>query len=145
MATPAQFRLQVNQWADRVKGQIDAFARQFCFQVAYEIVQDTPVDTGFLRASWQPSLDEARLRANAAPDPSGGNVLAEIGIVIAGMQPGQIFYLTNNAEYARRLEYGFVGADALGREYNQAGRFFVTATMARADQIAARVAADLGG
>ncbi len=34
--------------------------------------------------------------------------------------------LGTNVVYARRVEFGFQGADSLGREYNQSGRFYFT-------------------
>lgn len=38
-----------------------------------------------------------------------------------------------NVEYARRVEFGFVGRDSLGREYNQKGQFFFTRGLKEAE------------
>lgn len=79
----------------------------------------TPVDTGRLRANWLLGNDvmptgtvEIGGGADAAPDPGA-----------------RILYLANNLPYARRIEYGFTGADSLGRSYNQAGRGMVGLTV----------------
>jgi hypothetical protein len=55
-----------------------------------------------------------------------------------------MFWMLNATVYAKRLEYGFVGTDSLGRYYNQPGRFFVTDTCKRWPQIVQKVTSDLG-
>jgi hypothetical protein len=62
---------------------------------------------------------------------------------VADMKAGDVFHMRNNAAYARRLEYGFVGPDSLGRVYNQAGRYYVSDTIKRWPLIVAAVAKDL--
>lgn len=52
---------------------------------------------------------------------SGGNV----GAVAATLELGQPVWLGYQAAYARRVNYGFVGADKLGRVYNQSGAHFL--------------------
>lgn len=146
MATGGQqFRAQLGAWAKQTQANLDALVRQSAQEVASQVVHATPVDTGFLRGSWQPSIGKpASDDGAAALDPGGGNTQAKIGITAAGMKAGEHFYMTNNAAYALRLEYGFVGADSLGRNYNQAGRFFVGDTIKRWPMIVDEVAADLG-
>lgn len=39
---------------------------------------------------------------------------------------GLTWAVGTNVEYARRIEFGFVGADRLGRNYNQAPRPYLT-------------------
>lgn len=51
----------------------------------------------------------------------GGNV----GAITATLKLDQAVWLGYQAVYARRMNYGFVGADKLGRVYNQEGRYFV--------------------
>lgn len=51
----------------------------------------------------------------------GGNV----GAITATLKLDQTVWLGYQAVYARRMNYGFVGADKLGRVYNQEGRYFV--------------------
>jgi len=41
------------------------------------------------------------------------------------------------------LNYGFVGTDSLGRNYNQSGRAFLEANIARAPQLMQKVATRL--
>lgn len=54
-------------------------------------------------------------------------------------------YVGSNAAQARRLELGFVGTDALGRNYNQPPYPWLTPTIPYArDQLGAEVAKALG-
>ena len=63
----------------------------------------TPVDTGRLRSS----------------------ITREMG----GDAEGMVGRVGTNVEYARRIEFGFVGTDSLGRTYNQAPRSFLRAAV----------------
>lgn len=135
------FALSIRRYADKFKLDMDALARGVCFQLAENVVLDTPVDTGFLRGSWQPSLGAPKNADGAEAGQSRS--LAELGLVISEMKAGDRFWMTNNAAYARRLEYGFVGTDSLGRTYDQKGRYFVTDNIKRAPAVLAAVAKDL--
>lgn len=64
---------------------------------------------------------------------------------IAGIKPGDTIYIGWQAAYARRMNYGFVGADSLGRVYNQTGYGFAEATAAKWPTIVQAEAAKLGG
>lgn len=64
---------------------------------------------------------------------------------IANINPGDTIYIGWTAVYARRQNYGFVGADSLGRVYNQAGFGFAEATAAKWPSILREQAAKLGG
>jgi hypothetical protein len=113
--------------------------------VAKAVVLATPVDTGFLRGSWQPSVGAVQVADSASVglDAGGAAAISQISLAVAGMKTGDVFHMRNNAAYARRLEYGFVGQDSLGRTYNQAGRYYVSDTIKSWPQIVARVAKDL--
>lgn len=87
--------------------------------------------TGFLRGSWFAAFDSPQA-GKGVPDPAGGSTVARCNLVASQIQPGQTYYLVNNASYARRLEYGFIGKDSLGRYYNQAGRFWVRSAVMKA-------------
>ena len=63
--------------------------------------------------------------------------------VVSGLKLGEVFMMRNNAVYAMRIEYGFVGTDSLGRHYNQQGRYFVTQNVAAWPTIVADMAEQL--
>lgn len=49
----------------------------------------------------------------------------DVGAKVAMAQMGDYIHLGFQAGYARRVNYGFVGEDSLGRNYNQEGAHFV--------------------
>lgn len=129
-----EFVIQVRGWEKATAEKLDALARQATQQIAENIVRSTPVDTGFLRGSWQPSLSKPEA-ARGKPDLTGARVAADIGLVCSGMKAGDVFYLTNNAAYGAYVEFG---------TSKMAGRFFVTSNVKRADAVVRKVAKELG-
>lgn len=73
-----------------------------------------------------------------------GLAKGDYSLGIAGIKPGDTIYIGYQAAYARRMNYGFVGADSLGRVYNQAGFGFAEATAAKWPEIVAAQAAKIG-
>lgn len=137
------FQKSLASWAKKAGAKLDALARQSIQELVAEVVQTTPVDTGFLRGSWQPSVNSADISTPGKDDAGGVRAQVLTGIVVKQMKPGDTFFCVNNAAYAMRIEYGFVGTDSLGRNYNQAGRFFVKRAMRRWPSIVKRTAASL--
>lgn len=144
MTTGREFTARLGAWAAKVDDGLAALARQVCQETSVRVVTATPVDTGFLRGSWQPSIGGLAQAESSVADPGGAKAQADIALTCTGLKIGDTYYMVNNASYARRLEYGFVGEDALGRTYNQTGRFYVRDAVAKFEQIVDSVAADLG-
>ena len=70
---------------------------------------------------------------SAMPSTGGPNAKysgQDVGLVTAGLRLDQTIWLGYQAIYARRMNYGFVGQDSLGRNYNQAGAHFVEGAIA---------------
>lgn len=128
----ADFSVSVAEWAEKAKKNLDRFALEFCQDIRDEVKRSTPVDTGNLLNHWYESLD-------APIAPAVGGVVQTPVTTVAG----HIYYLMNGAAYARRIEYGFVGEDSLGRTYNQKPRAMVRNTIAKADVLAQAVIARL--
>jgi hypothetical protein len=118
------FSAEVDAWVRATKERIEAVFHMSAEDIAEEIVAKSPIDTGFLRHSFQASGTQMPvIRADAKPA-AGMNYPVDTGpinLVIANVPLGGTVYLGFVAAYARRLEYGFVGEDSLGRTYNQAG------------------------
>lgn len=129
------FEAQIGKWAASVPHKMDAFARQVVQELASRVVQRTPVDTGFLRGSWQPSIGEPSLTHKGSEDKAGAKVSAAISVIIPQIKAGVKFYLMNNANYARPVEYGTA---------KMAGRHYVTDTAKAWPSIARDVAVDMG-
>lgn len=67
----------------------------------------------------------------------------DFSLGVAEIKPGDTVYIGYTAKYARRLNYGFVGTDSLGRTYNQSGYGFVEAAAAKWPAIVAAQGAKL--
>lgn len=136
MSSGRLFKMHLTKWAHDFGVSMDALARQTVQELSENVVRDTPVDTGFLRSSWQPSLGEPA-KSEGAPmsgPAAASKVMSEVGIIAAGMKAGDIFYMVNNAEYAPHVEFG---------TSKMQGRFFVTDNMKRAQSIVAKIVKEL--
>lgn len=96
-----------------------------------------PVRTG--------NLSRSVVVDNKPPRVIEGLATGDYSLGIANIKPGDTVYLGWQAKYARRQNYGFVGTDSLGRNYNQAGFGFAEATAAKWPAIVQAQAAKLGG
>ena len=143
-----QFTIDVMKFAQKAKGNILTFIVVFIQDLTEELIIATPgpgnsiaknprpgQPTGFLRGSWIATLG-APGNGEGHDDPTGAVTVSKASMVAAGMELGEAFYIVNTATYAKRLEYGFVGTDSLGRNIDQAPRAFVRSTVNRAPEIA---------
>lgn len=122
---------QMRGWSERAKRNVGLVVRQSIQDVS-RLAQTPkakggrmPVDTGFLRNSYMAGLNGSTSLS--------GPVAYEA--VIAGMKMGDTFTAGWTAPYARRMEFGFVGTDSLGRTYNQPGNFFMENALMQWDAI----------
>lgn len=79
-------------------------------------------------------VDDADLINSLVSSADGGvgvEGAASYTVVISGMEIGDSLKFEWTQEYAMRIEAGFTGTDAKGRQYNQPGRHFVGANAAR--------------
>lgn len=135
------FDVAVAQWAEKANDKLNQFASEFCQDIAEEVITKTPVITGNLRASWWASINAPGSAELAGDKPQGG--VSQAALIAGTMKGGEVYYLMNGAAYARRVEYGFVGEDSLGRVYNQQPKAMVRNAVARAPVIAEAVLARL--
>lgn len=133
-ATPKEFMAKLGDWQKATEAKLDALARQVCYEMGFRVVMKTPVDTGFLRGSWQPSIGQPA-DAKGATDPAGAKALSDVSLTIADVKAGDRFYMLNNASYARFVEYGTT---------RMAARYYVSDTVANWQGVVSHVAAELG-
>lgn len=118
----------VSEWAQQSEKRMNAIFR-LSTQRVIEVMQRTdkeggylPYQDGFLRASLVVLVNKEPPRADRTQeDSSSAYNPAEIQLAIAGAKAGDRIVAAYTMEYARRLEFGFVGTDSLGRTYNQTG------------------------
>lgn len=119
----SNFAAQVKAFTERSKKKQEVIFRTSAARVLDEANMPKaqggrmPVDTGFLRNS-----------TTAGTSPDGGK---DPALVFATIEVGQTVYAGWSAEYALRQEFGFMGVDSLGREYNQEGNAFLRTSIQR--------------
>jgi hypothetical protein len=132
----ADFSLDVSRWATRMGGMADTFVQVLAQDLVNRVKELTPVDTGFLRSNWTViKKDDAEPVAGRVPQPQ---------TALTGVKAGDVLTIINPTVYARRIEYGFVGEDSLGRSYHQQGAHMMTQTIAELPEIARRARERLG-
>lgn len=71
------------------------------------IIMDTPVITGRLRGNWQASLAKPITTATPFTDQGGSQTVSSASAVANSFKIDNVLYLTNNVEYAERVERGY--------------------------------------
>lgn len=144
----SNFSAQVKGWADKTKKAQEHIFRMSVQKLADEILLpkerggNMPVDTGNLRRSLLAStsaMPAIRSGSETFSDNSG-----QIALVVGSASANDTLYLGFQAAYARRMEYGFVGEDSLGRNYNQAGNHFVSLAVQKWQQIVDKAVKEYG-
>lgn len=127
------FADQVDSWTRETESRMTAVWRASVGTLASEMVRtkanggSLPHLTGNLMRSLlmsttrMPSVLPSGFRFNVPQDP---------GALAATLRLGDTVFLGYQAAYARRMNYGFVGEDSLGRSYNQAGNHFLERAIA---------------
>lgn len=123
---PEQFVKDVAYWRNRAEENLIGSIRAVIRSLVRDIEATTPVDTGVLKSSYYAARNSREPRG--AP---GGGSLGNVIAVIDRMKLGDSFTMANVAPYALRVEFGFVGQDSIGRNYNQLGRYWVAGALAR--------------
>lgn len=131
----------------------DAMMRAVYQESAQEVIEEAqrpkskggnmPVKDGFLRNSGQATLNAPSSETTKKPKNYSGVDwdAGEVVLVINKAELKDTIYFTWTAEYAARMEYGFVGKDSLGRQYNQPGNGFLRLAAQQWPQIVKKVAA----
>lgn len=137
------FAEQVGAWAKETEDRMDAVYARWIELLADELRLThqyggrLPHVTGNLMRSLLGST-------SAMPDEAEGPFTGwDVGLLTATIKYGQDVWLGYQAVYARRMNYGFKGADKLGRVYNQEGYHFVEQTIANAAILLELAAADV--
>lgn len=126
--TAREFNKALSDWAlTAVPGHVEQVQKYFAFEILRRVVKRTPVDTGRARGGWQVTLNSPSDKKSDTTDPSGGAAIEAGNSVIAGSQPFQVIWMSNNVDYIRILEEGaFVppnpGPSKTGGSASAAGR-----------------------
>lgn len=107
------------EWAKLTRRRLEATFRNAVQALAMEASKTipaggrVPIRTGNLARS---------IQVNKASIQQGGvgkeYVAQDLGLAVAGLKLGDKAYIGYQANYAKRMNYGFVGVDSLGRSYS---------------------------
>jgi hypothetical protein len=140
VSSPQEFKATVNAFIARNQDALQKVARGAIQDCCEAVIEGTAFDLGNLRSQWQSSIG-APITTLA---PEGHDPLATLQITLGQVTPGTVMYMTNNAAYAMRMEYGFVGQDKLGREYDQKGDYNVQTQVSKWPYWVAKNAQEFG-
>jgi len=124
------FKTDLERYAKKLNMSLDEAATSICSQVVKSVVQKTPVDKGGAKGNWVATLNKPFNSIVRTTDVSGSITIRK-GLIVAKRASGNIFYLTNNLQYIRKLEYGGYsnGPKIVGGFSTQAPRGMVRITM----------------
>ena len=114
------FSAAVDNWAKQSVQVMTAVFRLSAEKVGEAVVDNTPVQTNFLRASFQASASEMpKIKAGYKPSVGAGPGSytfdkGPINLIIQGVPLGDPIYLGFTAEYAPYVEYGANGRAGRG-------------------------------
>lgn len=139
------FADQLTEWGKQTEASMEAIYRRSVKLLADDMTRTkaqggrVPVLTTALSKSLVASTQGM---PKTSTTPTAG---ATVGVVIATLKLNQPIWLGYQAIYARRQNYGFVGADKLGRVFNQAGSHFLEGAIDAWPQIVAQAAKEIQG
>lgn len=126
----AGFAESIGKWAAKTTERMDAVYARSVELLAAEMTRTKPQGgfVPFLTGNLARSLLASKTAMPRTADGpfSGSNV----GLVAATLTASETVWLGYQARYARRRNYGFLGADSLGRVYSEAGDYFVERAIA---------------
>lgn len=109
MAT-LSFAAQVDAWVRETEARMLAVFRTAAEYVVEDVLDRTPIDTGYLRASLTvTTTGPLPIRANARPVEGQTYNVQPYALSIAGAELGDTVYASFVASYAAHVEYGARG------------------------------------
>ena len=115
------FALDLQKFADKTKGRADDAVGAIVIGLASRLDERSPVGDatywisppprgyvgGHFRANWQLGVETLPTTEIPGVDPSGEATLGRIVAAVPDEAAGKVYFLANNAPYARRLEEGW--------------------------------------
>jgi hypothetical protein len=127
-ASTDPFSTQIDAFISKAGVRMNAVFDATVQDIVARLKEVTPVRTGYLRSNWIAVSDGSQLPVR--DDDS-------VGFSVTDVHMARTVIILNPVVYARRINYGFVGKDKLGRTYHQAGRHMVEQVISEIPQIAA--------
>lgn len=106
MASLRDLERRLNIVADRLVKGISRTIEEIGTAVGEDVVEATPVLTGFAKGNWRPSLNAPAAFPVTVLDPTGSSTKAKIAAVASRARPGDTLFIVNNAAYIGALNAG---------------------------------------
>ncbi len=103
---PETLERRLNRVARRLTRNTEALMTAVVEDIGRELVPATPVDTGFARANWRPSLNAPATTPVSFLDPTGSATIARIDTVAKRFRIGDEAWIVNRAPYIGNLNAG---------------------------------------
>ena len=109
------FAAAVDEWCRKTDQRLEAVFKLSTQFVIEDVLDRTPVDTGFLRASLTVTTNGMLpIRAGAVPAKGGSYQPQPYALALAGAELGDTIYASFVAAYAGHVEYGAQGRAGVG-------------------------------
>jgi hypothetical protein len=115
------FALDLQRFAEKTRGKADEAVGAVVIGIASRLDERSPVGDGsywitpppagyvggHFRGNWQLGVGTIPAGEIAGADPTGERTLGRITAAVPGEAAGKVYWIANNAKYARRLEDGW--------------------------------------
>jgi len=141
----ASFTESIDAWVTETKERINAAHGRSVELLGEELAKTKPEGgrVPFLTGNLARSLLASKSgMPNVADGPYAGS---NIGLIAATLKADETVYIGYQAIYAARMNFGYVGADRLGRVYNQQGNYFIEGAVAEWPNIVKTAVSEIKG
>ena len=100
----------MGQWDEieaKTSEKLDLAVRKIALELFSRVILKSPVDTGRFRGNWQVAIGALPNGTLDLEDRTGQATISAATARTAGVEAGDIIYLTNNLPYGPRLEEGY--------------------------------------
>ena len=141
----ASFTQSIDAWVAQTRERLDAVHGRSVELLGEQLAKTKPEGgkVPFLTGNLARSLLASKSgMPNTTDGPYAGS---NIGLVAATLKADETVYIGYQAIYAARMNFGYVGADSLGRVYNQHGNYFIEGAVAEWPNIVKNAATEIKG
>ena len=141
----ASFTESIDAWVAQTRERLDAVHGRSVELLGEELAKTKPEGgrVPFMTGNLARSLLASKQgMPNTTDGPYAGS---NIGLIAATLKADETVYIGYQAKYSFRQNYGYVGADKLGRVYNQQGNYFIEGAVAEWPNIVKNAVTEIKG
>lgn len=101
----ASFTKQLEDFTKKASEAMTATLRDIVVEVGGKLITFSPVLTGRFRGNWQMTVGSPSSHSLATEDKEGTATLAQLKIMAATLNPGEVAWIVNNLTYGRNVEF----------------------------------------